>query len=276
MNYVTVEVNPDDDQPEQFHFNNFAEFTVFVERDRINPLLDVTFDGRHIVDGEYVSSNPEILFRLKDENKYLALNDSSEFLIYMIYPNDPLNPVQLTNAQADVTYIPANPNNLDRKNEARLIYKPTLTDGTYEIRAQGIDRSKNDAGKYDYRIRFKVDSKPSITNVLNYPNPFSTSTQFVFTITGATVPDQLIIQIFSASGRVVKEITKEELGNLHIGTNVTNYKWDGTDNFGDRLANGVYFYRVMTKNLDGTTTEIKESTIDKYFKKGYGKLYIIR
>lgn len=276
LNYVTVEVNPNDDQPEQFHFNNFAEFTVFVERDRINPLLDVTFDGRHIVDGEYVSSNPEILFRLKDENKYLALNDSSEFLIYMIYPNDPLNPVQLTNAQADVTYIPADPNNLDRKNEARLIYKPTLTDGTYEIRAQGIDRSKNDAGKYDYRIRFKVDSKPSITNVLNYPNPFSTSTQFVFTITGATVPDQLIIQIFSASGRVVKEITKEELGNLHIGTNVTNYKWDGTDNFGDRLANGVYFYRVMTKNLDGTTTEIKESTIDKYFKKGYGKLYIIR
>ena len=157
-----------------------------------------------------------------------------------------------------------------------MIYKPTLSDGTYEIRAQGIDRSKNDAGRYDYRIKFKVDSKPSITNVLNYPNPFSTSTQFVFTLTGATIPEQLIIQIFSATGKVVKEITREELGNLHVGTNVTDYKWDGTDNFGDRLANGVYFYRVMTRNLDGTTTEVKQSSIDKYFKKGYGKLYIIR
>ncbi len=276
LNYITVEVNPDDDQPEQFHFNNFAEFTLFVDRDRINPLLDVTFDGRHITDGEYVSVNPEILFRLKDENKYLALNDSSEFLIFMIYPSDPTNPVQITNSQTNVTYIPATSTNNGRNNEARLIYKPTLTDGTYEVRAQGIDRSKNDAGKYDYRIKFKVDSKPSITNILNYPNPFSTSTQFVFTLTGATIPEQIIIQIFSATGKVVKEITRDQLGSLHIGTNVTDYRWNGTDNFGDRLANGVYFYRVMTRNLDGTSTEVKQTSIDKYFKKGYGKLYIIR
>ena len=276
LNYVTVEVNPNEDQPEQFHFNNFAEFTVFVERDKINPLLDVTFDGRHITDGEYVSANPEIMLRLKDENKYLALNDTSGFLIYMYYPNDPTNPVQVSRSQADVTFIPATNLNNGKNNEARIIFKPTLTDGTYELRAQGIDRSKNDAGKYDYRIKFKVDSKPSITNVLNYPNPFSTSTQFVFTITGATIPEQLIIQIFSASGKVVKEITREELGNLHVGTNVTDYKWNGTDNFGDRLANGVYFYRVMTRNLDGTTTDIKQTSVDKYFKHGYGKLYIIR
>ena len=275
LNYVTVEVNPDDDQIEQFHFNNFAEFTVFIERDKINPLLDITFDGRHIIDGEYVSANPEILFRLKDENKYLALNDTSGFLIYLYYPNNP-EPVQVSANRPDVTFMPATNLNLGKNNEARLIFKPTLADGTYEIRAQGIDRSKNDAGKYDYRIQFKVDSKPSITNVLNYPNPFSSTTQFVFTLTGASIPDQLIIQIFSASGKVVKEITRADLGNLHIGVNVTDYKWDGTDNFGDRLANGVYFYRVMTKNIDGTSTEIKESSIDKYFKKGYGKLYIFR
>ncbi|MDB5227527.1 MAG: hypothetical protein JWN78_1720 [Bacteroidota bacterium] len=276
LNAITVEVNPNEDQPEQFHFNNFAEFTLFVDRDRINPLFDVTFDGRHIIDGEYVSANPEILFRLKDENKYLALNDTSEFLIYMFYPNDPTNAVQLARNQADVTFIPATTTNNGKNNEARLIYKPKLADGTYEIRAQGIDRSKNDAGKYDYRIKFRVDSKPSITNILNYPNPFSTSTQFVFTLTGATIPDLLIIQIFSASGKVVKEITRDQLGSLHVGTNVTDYKWDGTDNYGDRLANGVYFYRVMTKNIDGSRTEVKESSIDKFFKHGYGKLYIIR
>jgi flagellar hook assembly protein FlgD len=276
INSVTIEVNPNDDQVEQFHFNNFATFNVTVLKDKINPLFDVTFDGRHIIDGEYVSANPEILFRLKDENKYLALNDTSGFLIYMYYPENPTAPIQIQNNQSDITFIPADPGNLSKNNEARLIYKPTLKDGVYEIRAQGIDRSKNDAGKYDYRIKFKVDSKPTITNILNYPNPFSTSTQFVFTLTGATIPEQLIIQIFSATGKVVKEITREQLGNLHVGTNITDYKWDGTDNFGDRLANGVYFYRVMTRNIDGTSTEVKQSSIDKYFKNGYGKLYIIR
>ncbi|HNM67749.1 MAG: T9SS type A sorting domain-containing protein, partial [Chitinophagales bacterium] len=266
----------DNDQIEQFHFNNFAEFFVYVVGDNINPLLDITFDGKHITDGEYISAKPEILFRLKDENKNLALNDTSAFLIYMYYPNNPTVPVLISNSNPDVVFIPADSSNLEKINEAKLIFKPTLPDGTYEIRVQGIDRSNNDAGKYEYRIKFKVDSKPSISNVLNYPNPFSTSTQFVFTITGSEVPNNILIQIFSQSGKVVKEITQAELGTLHIGTNITDYKWNATDNYGDRLANGVYFYRVLVKDPSGKNIEIKSSSADKYFKNGYGKMYIIK
>lgn len=276
LNKVIIEANPDNDQLEQFHFNNFAEFFVYVIGDNINPLLDVTFDGKHITDGEYISAKPEILFRLKDENKTLALNDTSAFLIYLYYPNNPNLPVLISNSNPDVTFIPADPNNLNKINEARLVFKPTLADGNYEIRVQGIDRSNNDAGKYEYRIKFKVDSKPSISNFLNYPNPFSTSTQFVFTITGSEVPDNILIQIFSQSGKVVKEITQDELGKLHIGINVTDYKWNATDNYGDRLANGVYFYRVIVKDQNGKNMEIKSSGADKYFKNGYGKMYIIK
>jgi hypothetical protein len=276
LNKVIIEANPDNDQLEQFHFNNYAEFFVYVDRDNINPILDVTFDGRHIVDGEFISAKPEIIFKLKDENRNLALNDTNSFLIYLFYPNAPNTPVLISNSNPDVLFIPADPNNLDRNNEARIVFKPTLADGTYEIRVQGIDRSNNDAGKYDYRIKFKVDSKPSITNLLNYPNPFSTSTQFVFTLTGSEVPENFLIQIFSVSGKVVKEITQDELGKLHIGTNLTTYKWNGTDNFGDRLANGVYFYRVIVKDNSGKNMEIKQSGADQFFKNGYGKMYIVR
>ncbi|QQR98708.1 MAG: T9SS type A sorting domain-containing protein [Sphingobacteriales bacterium] len=276
LNKVIIEANPDNDQLEQFHFNNYAEFFVYVNRDNINPILDVTFDGRHITDGEYISAQPEILFKLKDENKNLALDDTSAFLIYIYYPNAPNTPVLVSNSNPDVIFIPADANNLNKTNEARIVFKPTLADGTYEIRVQGIDRSNNDAGKYDYRIKFKVDSKPSITNLLNYPNPFSTSTQFIFTLTGNQVPDNFMIQIFSASGKVVKEITQDELGSLHIGTNMTTYKWNGTDNYGDRLANGVYFFRVVVKDATGKNLDIKPSGADKYFKNGYGKMYIVR
>lgn len=276
LNRVIIEVNPDNDQVEQYHFNNFAEFFVFVKRDNINPILDVTFDGKHITDGEFVAAKPEILFKLKDENKSLALNDTSAFLIYMYYPNAPNTPVLISNSNPDVLFIPADESNLNKINEARLIYKPTLADGTYEIRVQGIDRSKNDAGKYDYRIKFKVNSKPSITNILNYPNPFSTSTQFIFTLTGSEVPSNFMIQIFSASGKVVKEITQDELGTINIGTNMTTYKWNGTDNYGDRLANGVYFFRVIVKDPTGKSYEISPTGADKYFKNGYGKMYIVR
>jgi flagellar hook assembly protein FlgD len=103
-----------------------------------------------------------------------------------------------------------------------------------------------------------------ISNVLNYPNPFTTSTQFIFTITGSELPSYMKIQIMTLTGRVVKEIMKEELGPLHIGTNRTQYTWDGRDEFGDLLANGVYFYRVVT-NLNGN--DIQNSNFYKYFKK---------
>jgi flagellar hook assembly protein FlgD len=84
----------------------------------------------------------------------------------------------------------------------------------------------------------------------------------------------------------VKEITKEEIGPVRIGLNRTEYKWNGRDEYGDALANGVYFYRVIT-NLDGKQMDhlsttgtysrlFNNSDFDKYFKKGFGKLVIMR
>jgi flagellar hook assembly protein FlgD len=77
---------------------------------------------------------------------------------------------------------------------------------------------------------------------------------------------------------VVREITKDELGPIHIGRNITEFKWDGTDMYGQKLANGVYLYRVLT-NLDGQSLDIykaKGDKTDKYFTKGYGKMVLIR
>ena len=58
------------------------------------------------------------------------------------------------------------------------------------------------------------------------------------------MPDEIKIQILTVTGRVVREITEDELGPIQIGRNITEYAWDGTDEFGDRLANGVYLYTV--------------------------------
>ena len=74
---------------------------------------------------------------------------------------------------------------------------------------------------------------------------------------------------------MVKEITLDELGPINIGNNITKYEWDGTDTYGDKLANGVYLYKVTAK-LDGKDIELGESAGDSFFKKGFGKLYIMR
>ncbi len=273
FNYLWIDVNPEANsryQLEQYHFNNIARIGFNVSKDNINPLLDVTFDGTHILNGDIVSSKPHVLITLKDENRFLALDDTSNFNVFIKYPNQTAEKrIAFSNA---LQFTPAQlPNN-----SCKIEWKPEFAaDGKYTLIVQAIDRSKNVSGAVDYNIQFEVINKQTVTEVLNYPNPFSTSTRFVFTLTGSEIPDVFTIQIMTITGKVVKEITKNELGNLHIGRNITEYTWDGRDEFGDKLANGVYLYRVITRH-NGESVEKNQTDADSFFKKGIGKMVIIR
>ena len=83
------------------------------------------------------------------------------------------------------------------------------------------------------------------------------------------------IQIMSLTGRVVREIFMSELGVLHIGNNITDFAWDGTDSYGDRLANGTYLYRVSLDDPNGQFGH-RETAGDKAFKNDWGKLVLMR
>ncbi len=78
QNTLFLFVNPNNDQPEQFLFNNFMYQNFYVKGDNTNPLLDVTFDNIHILNGDIVSARPHVQIKLTDESKYLLLNDTSE------------------------------------------------------------------------------------------------------------------------------------------------------------------------------------------------------
>ena len=84
-----------------------------------------------------------------------------------------------------------------------------------------------------------------------------------------------MIQIMTVTGKVVREIRQDELGPIHIGKNITDYAWDGTDMYGDRLANGVYLYRVITR-LNGEEMNNINTRADQYFTKEFGKMYLLR
>lgn len=273
-NYLWIDVNPETNskyQLEQYHFNNVARIGFNVSKDNINPLLDVTFDGTHILNGDIVSPKPAVLITLKDENKFLALNDTNNFKVFIRYPNQNTDKrIFFTNS--GLQFTPAQlPNN-----SCKIEWRPEFAeDGKYKMIVQATDRSSNVSGSVDYNIQFEIINKQTITEVLNYPNPFSTATRFVFTLTGSEIPDIFTIQIMTITGKVVREITKSELGNIHIGRNITDYAWDGKDEFGDKLANGVYLYKVITRS-NGKSIEKRETDADSFFKKGFGKMVIMR
>ena len=273
LNYLLVDVNPNNDQLEKHHFNNIAQLPFYVGVDKINPILDITFDGIHILNGDIVSPKPEIVIELTDENKFLALDDTSTYGVYIKQP-DGNEQRKYFNAGGlnEMQFIPASL----PKNKAKIIYKDHFpVDGVYQLRVQGADKSNNPSGTFDYKINFEVVNKSTITNLLNYPNPFTTATKFVFTLTGSQIPEIFKIQIMTVTGKVVREIHKDELGSINIGRNISEFTWDGTDTYGDRLANGLYLYRVITK-INANDIELRQTEADGYFKKGFGKMYLFR
>ena len=128
---------------------------------------------------------------------------------------------------------------------------------------------------FELNLPEKVINRTTITEVLNYPNPFTTNTRFVFTLTGSEIPTYMKIQIMTVTGKVVREVKMHELGPLRVGRNMTDFAWDGTDEFGDRLARGVYLYRVIAQ-LNGEDIEYRATGASGYFTKGFGKMYLLR
>lgn len=276
LHHLMIDMNPENDQKEISHLNNVGLQSFIIKGDQRNPLLDVTFDGVHILDGDIVSPSPNIVLTLKDENKYLALEDTSLFKIWLHYPGD-LDPRLLDFNEENLRFFPANSTNLNQKNEATIEFDPTFTlDGEYQLIVQGRDASGNQSGSLDYIINFEIITKAMISNVLNYPNPFTTSTRFVYTLTGTEPPAYFKIQILTVSGRMVREITQDEIGEMKIGTHQTDFAWDGTDQFGDRLAKGIYLYRIIAHKANGEDYEMFESGADKFFSKGFGKMVLLR
>lgn len=281
-NTLIIEANPHDtlsgfyDQPEQYHFNNIATLRFITQQDRQNPVLDVTFDGVHILDGDIVSARPEIQVTLDDENEVLLLDSPQDTAYFRFFLTDPDGNIKRLffreGTQEILQFVPAD----GPDNRSRVLYRPNFErDGIYQLIARATDISHNNSGDRDYTVRFEVINRPTITEVLNYPNPFTTSTRFVFTLTGHEAPTAMRIQIMTISGRVVREIPMSELGPVRVGRNITDFAWDGTDQFGDRLARGVYLYRVIAQ-LHGEDIEYRETSAGAYFTKGFGKMYLLR
>jgi flagellar hook assembly protein FlgD len=270
-NTLNISLNAAQKVSEVSLINNFLTRNFSVENDRNNPMLDVTFDGYRILNGDFVSPSPVIQITSKDDNPYRLQVDTSTFIVSLKRPGS--TTFELISHQSNqIVFYPAS----EGDNKAKMEYKPEqLPNGMYTLRVQSRDASGNLSGSNSYEIDFKVENKSTITHFFPYPNPGTTNIRFVFTLTGAKPPEELLVRIMTISGKTVREIRHDEFGPIKIGQNISQFAWDGTDQFGDRLANGVYLYQVFTK-VNGATIERASTKADKYFMHDTGKIYLLR
>jgi hypothetical protein len=272
-NDLSVNVNPRL-LPEQSYHNNRTDLSNLftVVRDATHPVLDVAFDGKYINNGDVVSPRPLIEVVLRDENPILRKQDTAGVHLYLRKNvSDTVESafVRVRLSTENVTVTPAT----DTEPFA-LVYQPELEDGTYTLRVQAEDASENPSGTQPYEISFRVINRSTITCHHPYPNPLSRYTNFVFTLTGPTMPEQLAVQVMNVTGQVVREITTEDFGTLRPGSNNVQYTWDGRDRFGNPLPNGLYLYRTVVQGE--TSFELLKSSEDRTVSSGVGKLFILR
>ncbi|MCI0329391.1 MAG: type IX secretion system sortase PorU [candidate division Zixibacteria bacterium] len=133
---------------------------------------------------------------------------------------------------------------------------PALSTGRHTLRVKAWDGANNSA-VLEMPVEIVATGKLKLTEVLNYPNPMKENTNFCYILSAAA--DEVIIDIYSLAGRLVRSLRSTSArAGYNFGTT-----WDGRDNDGDRVASGVYIYKIRARQASKETEE-------------FGKLVVMR
>jgi hypothetical protein len=137
---------------------------------------------------------------------------------------------------------------------------PNLSEGGHVLSVKAWDNANN-SSLVSVRVEVRGQREFELTEVMNYPNPFSKETNFYYRLSSGA--DRVGIEIFTLAGRLIKSIP-DASRNAGINFSTT---WDGKDQDGDKVANGVYIYKVTAEgSVDG---EAKKKEV-------FGKAVVLR
>lgn len=204
--------------------------------DNLPPRIKLYMNDETFVSGGITNASPIFLAYLEDEN---GINTASGIGhdIVAILDGDENNPYLLND------YYETEPNDYT-KGKVRYPFKD-LAKGLHTLTLKVWDVYNNFATA---EIQFVVmgDEDVTLTNVLNYPNPFVSYTEFWFSHNRPFEPLDVQVQIMTITGKVVKTINQSVTTEGFLCRDI---KWDGKDDFGDRIGKGVYVYRMTVKSL---------------------------
>jgi hypothetical protein len=214
--------------------------------DNIGPEITLYLNDESFVNGGITDEAPILIAELFDESGINTVGNGIGHDITVIL-DDETSAAKVLNEfyEAD----------LDTYKSGSLRYPfNSLEPGIHTLTFKAWDVNNNSS---DAKIEFIVQEREEVAldHVLNYPNPFTTSTKFMFEHNQVCAALETQIEVFTVTGRLVKTINTEVKTQ---GFRTEGIHWDGKDDFGDQLAKGVYVYRVTVTNPDGGTAQAME------------------
>ena len=232
--------------------NQLGIFTAAYSTDHTPPQVTISVGDQFFSSGDYVPPNPRFSFLMHDED---GVNLNKRNL-----------GVELDGAPVDTSTILLPDTVADPTSVTATVQLQAKTNGSHTLQVSAEDANGNVSKPIS--VDFTVRSDFSLKIYGAYPDPFVFQTLIAFEVTSANPIDGVEVKIYTVSGRLVKTIRypsnnpQETVGLLQGGTGsptAVGYHeawWDGTDTYGNQVANGVYFYKISVSSGGKTLEDI--------------------
>lgn len=199
------------------------------------PQIKLFMNDETFISGGITNNSPLFLAHLEDENGMNTASGIGHDMV-AILDGDENNPIVMNE------FYETEPNNF-MKGFVNYPFS-NLKEGLHTITFKGWDVYNNLAtATLDFVVA--ADTGLVLDRVLNYPNPFVDYTEFWFQHNRPNETLQAQVQILTVSGKIVKTINQTIVSDGILSRDI---KWDGRDDFGDRIGKGVYIYRLKVKS----------------------------
>lgn len=220
--------------------------------DNKGPEIDLFMNDENFIYGGTTDENPTLIATLYDDNGINTAGNGIGHDLTATLDQDN-NQIEILN-----TYYEAD---LDEFQSGRVTYPyAKLDEGKHNLQLKAWDVFNNST---EQNIEFFVakSTELAVKNIFNYPNPFTTNTKFYFDHNQANQNLEVLIQIFTVSGKLIKTL---EANMITDGFRSEAIQWNGKDDYEDSIGKGVYIYKLKVRNEDGDQiTEFQKLVILK-------------
>ncbi|MGZ5190939.1 MAG: type IX secretion system sortase PorU, partial [Flavisolibacter sp.] len=211
--------------------------------DKEGPEIKAYLNDERFVNGSISNANPVLIVKLSDSSGIHTGGTGVDHDIVATLDNDNRKFYILNNFYET---------ELDNYQKGSLRFQlPELEPGNHSLKIKAWDVMNNSS---EYLLDFMVvnSNELKIDHVLNYPNPFTSKTNFWFEHNQPGTNLQVRIEIYTVSGRLIKTLAR----TINTPGNRSNeIDWDGRDDYGQKIARGVYVYRLKVMTINGKSGE---------------------
>ncbi len=213
------------------------------------PQVRLFMNDSNFAYGGMTNQNPEIYALVFDSNGINTTGNGVGHDITAVLDNNTQNTFDLTNS-----FQPA----LNSYQRGIIAFPlSSLTSGTHTVSLR-VWNVFNVSTQTSTEFNVQQQANLQLQHVLNYPNPFTTHTEFFFEINEVCDLMDVQIQVFTVSGKLVRNILTTIKTDSYRSPPI---EWDGRDQFGDKIANGVYIYHVTVRTNEGKVADAYQKLV---------------